>query len=70
MHVDHDRCQGHNRCAAIAPDLFEIDDYGTAHVVGDGAVPAEREQQARLAVDNCPEFAVSITEDRAEEIQR
>ena len=61
--VDQERCQGHNRCAAIAPDLFEIDDYGTAHVVGDGTVPAEQERPARLAVDNCPEFAVSITDD-------
>jgi len=63
VHVDHERCQGHNRCAAIAPDLFEIDDYGTAHVVGDGTVPAGRERPARLAVANCPEYAVSISDD-------
>src|SRR6478736_9680834 len=26
VHVDGDRCQGHNRCYAIAPDLFDVDD--------------------------------------------
>ena len=53
VHVDQERCQGHNRCAAVAPDLFEIDDYGTAHEVGDVIVPADRERAARLAVANC-----------------
>ncbi len=28
--VDPDRCQGHNRCHALAPALFDIDDYGYA----------------------------------------
>jgi ferredoxin len=70
VHVDQERCQGHNRCSAIAPDLFEIDDYGTAHAVGDGTVPEGRERAARLAVDNCPEYAVSISDDRAEETRQ
>ena len=63
VHVDQAKCQGHNRCAALAPDLFEIDDYGSAHPVGDGVVPAGRESAARLAVDNCPEFAVHVSDD-------
>jgi ferredoxin len=63
VRVEQERCQGHNRCAALAPDLFEIDDYGTAHVLGDGTVPGERERAARLAADNCPEYAVSMTDD-------
>jgi ferredoxin len=63
VHVDQERCQGHNRCVALAPSLFEIDDYGTASVVGDGAVAPEHEDDALLAVDNCPEFAISVTDD-------
>jgi len=63
VHVDELKCEGHNRCSALAPELFEIDDYGTAHVRRDGTVPAVLEEQARLAVANCPEFAVSITEE-------
>ena len=60
--VDSEKCQGHNRCFALVPELFDVDDYGTAVVIGDGSVPAELEEKARLAVANCPEFAISIEE--------
>ena len=60
--VASEKCQGHNRCFALAPELFDVDDYGTAVVIGDGSVPAELEEKARLAVANCPEFAISIEE--------
>jgi ferredoxin len=61
--VDQEKCQGHNRCFVVAPDLFELDDYGYAHEVGDGTVPAGMEEKARLAVVNCPENAINIEED-------
>ena len=60
--VDSERCQGHNRCFSLAPELFDVDHYGTAVVIGDGSVPAELEEKARLAVANCPEFAIGIEE--------
>lgn len=60
--VDSEKCQGHNRCFALAPELFDVDDYGTAVVIGDGSVPANLEEKARLAVANCPEFAIEIEE--------
>lgn len=63
VRVDSDRCQGHNRCYAIAPELFDVDDYGYAHERGDGAVPPELEDKARLAVANCPEFAITMVEE-------
>jgi ferredoxin len=63
VHVDPDKCQGHNRCYAIAPELFDVDELGFASEVGDGAVPSAMEEKARMAVANCPEFAISITED-------
>lgn len=63
LRVDSDRCQGHNRCAAVAPGLVEIDDLGYAHAIGDGTVPADQERAAQLAVSNCPELAISIDED-------
>ena len=62
VHVDPERCQGHNRCYAIAPELFEIDEYGTARAKGDGMVPPAHEEKARLAVKNCPEHAVRLTQ--------
>lgn len=63
IHVDQEKCQGHNRCYAIAPELFDVDDYGTASELNDGIVPPGLEDKARLAVANCPEFAVQIVEE-------
>ncbi|HTS53141.1 MAG TPA: ferredoxin [Burkholderiales bacterium] len=61
IRVEPERCQGHNRCHAIAPELFELDDYGYSRAAGDGAVPPRLEDKARLAVKNCPEHAVHLT---------
>ena len=61
--VDPDKCEGHNRCYSIAPELFDVDDYGYATAKGDGTVPPGLEEKARLAIDNCPEFAISAVED-------
>ena len=61
--VDPAKCQGHNRCYALVPELFDVDDYGTASASGDGIVPPKLAGKARLALANCPEFAIAITED-------
>ena len=61
--VDQSKCQGHNRCYAIAPELFDVDDLGNAFEIGDGVVPPQFVEKARLAVANCPEYAISIVED-------
>lgn len=63
VRVDDERCEGHGRCYAVAPELFEPDDIGNAVVIGDGIVPAELTSKARLAAENCPEHAVTIEED-------
>ena len=63
MRVDPTKCQGHNRCYALAPELFDVDDLGNAFELNDGVVPAGLEDKARLAAANCPEFAITITED-------
>ena len=60
--VDQGKCQGHNRCYSLAPELFDVDDYGMASAVGDGVVPAELEEKARRAAANCPEYAITIEE--------
>ena len=44
---------------ALAPELFDVDDYGQSSVTSD-AVPAELEDKARLAIANCPEYAIEI----------
>jgi ferredoxin len=62
VHVDPDKCQGHNRCYSVSPELFELDDLGMSREVGAGLVPAALVGQAQLAVANCPEHAISLTE--------
>lgn len=63
VHVDRERCQGHGRCYALAPELFEADDLGESSERGDGVVAADLEERARTAVANCPEQAITIEED-------
>jgi ferredoxin len=62
VRVDREKCQGHNRCKALAPELFELDEYGNAREKGDGTVPPGLEEKAYLAKSNCPEFAVEVSE--------
>ncbi|MGH8675337.1 MAG: ferredoxin [Burkholderiales bacterium] len=63
VRVDSERCQGHNRCCSLAPELFEADELGNARVKGDGVVSAAQEARARLAVANCPEHAVRLSQE-------
>ena len=60
VRVDQEKCQGHNRCYSIAPDLFELDDLGMSSAAGSGEVPAPLEAAARRAEANCPEHAVVV----------
>jgi ferredoxin len=64
VHIDKSRCQGHGRCYAVAPALFEADDIGNGVEIGGGVVPAGLEDDARRAVMNCPEQAISVEESR------
>jgi len=57
---DRSACVGHNRCYLLAPALFDVDDEGYAVPLVSGTVPAELEAAARLAADNCPEFAITL----------
>jgi ferredoxin len=60
--IHADRCQGHNRCKELLPELIALDELGNAHAVGNGAVPERLAGAARLAQANCPEFAVVVVE--------
>lgn len=62
--VDPEKCQGHNRCMIFAPEVFEVDDYGFATPRHPGQdVEIEFVEKARAAAANCPELAISLTED-------
>lgn len=62
VHLDAEKCQGHNRCYALAPELFDTDEYGQAVLLVEGDVPAELHDKARLAAANCPEYAITIAD--------
>ena len=63
VRVQSERCQGHNRCCSLAPELFEADELGNARVKGDGTVSPALEAKARLALTNCPEHAIRLSQE-------
>jgi ferredoxin len=62
VELDVARCQGHARCLALAPSLFDIDDDGFGRVLIDGEVGTSDIEAAKSAVINCPEGAILIVE--------
>ena len=64
MKITYNReaCQGHNRCYMLAPELFDVDDEGYAILLVEGDVPDELMEKAQLTVDNCPEYAIELTD--------
>jgi ferredoxin len=64
VHVDSEKCQGHNRCYAMAPGMFKVDEYGYATPQGEGILEDDDDVElAERAVENCPERAIFITEE-------
>jgi ferredoxin len=61
VRVDPDLCVGHGRCYALAADVFGADDFGHAEVLVVD-VTGDLLDQARIAVDNCPERAITLEE--------
>jgi ferredoxin len=53
---------GHNRCYALAPQIFDVDELGYSVVILE-EIPARLQSLALKAVRNCPERAISVVED-------
>lgn len=61
MHVSIDeKCQGHGRCLALAPEVFYVNNDGYGAVVGDGQFDDDRKNEVRNASVNCPEAAIRV----------
>jgi ferredoxin len=60
--IDEAKCTGHGRCFALAPGIFDVDELGQGIVIGDGEITPADEGAARLAEQNCPEYAISLVE--------
>ena len=61
VQLDAARCTGHERCYTLAPNVFDADDEGHCAVRTPEVAPAH-EREARVAVLNCPEDALSLNE--------
>jgi ferredoxin len=64
VRIDREKCQGHARCFALAPELFELDEMGNGRERGDGTVASGLEAKAYLAQANCPELAIAVIEEK------
>jgi ferredoxin len=62
--VDADRCMGHGRCYAVAPDLLTYDEEGFVSIRGRVIdVPEDQLDAAREAEMSCPEGAPQLIAD-------
>jgi ferredoxin len=59
--VDRDACISCGLCPDTAPEVFEMDDEDIAVVKAD-PVPADAEDSAREAAEQCPSDAIAIEE--------
>ncbi len=62
IRFEQEKCQGHNRCYLLAPELFDVDDDGYAVVLVEGELTDEQAAKAQLAADNCPEYAIEVVD--------
>jgi ferredoxin len=60
--ADRSACVGHAQCSAVCPSVFGNDELGYVVLHDDGRVPPGDEDDARLAVDSCPERALAVVE--------
>jgi len=57
--IDAESCQGHGRCVAACPEVFQFDDEGHAFVESED-VPVRLEEAVRRAEQQCPERAIQV----------
>ena len=60
--LDRDVCTGHGRCYALAPEVYGADDDGYCELLAEEPAP-ELMEKARLGAMNCPEEALTISEE-------
>ena len=57
--ADYDRCKSHGQCMIAAPEVFEVRDDGFMYILMDEVDDSLR-GACEMAVDSCPEQALSI----------
>lgn len=59
LEVDWVACKGHGLCAALLPELIDLDEWGYPLMSSD-VVPKASLSHARAAVAACPELALRL----------
>lgn len=58
VQVNQEMCEGHGKCQASAPEVFELRDDDVSYVLVDD-VPEELEPKVERAIRLCPRQAIS-----------
>ena len=62
--LNANRCSGHARCAAVAPEVYRLDENtGFVRLAGIVKVPPGLEAVALRGVRACPERAIQVLDD-------
>ncbi len=59
--VSENLCIGCGACAAIAPEIFELNDNGVSEVIN--ALDEENIEKAKEAEESCPTNAITVNEE-------
>jgi ferredoxin len=62
LYVDPDECEANAVCVGIAPEMFDLDDEDSLHVLVEHPVGPDQVARARDAVDSCPKRALFLKE--------
>jgi ferredoxin len=59
--VDRDACEANAVCAGLVPEVFEVDDDDSLHILVD-EIPGRLTDGVRHAVSSCPKAALRLAE--------
>ena len=60
--IDTDKCEGHQLCVKLLPEIFLLDAEEYTYTEADKDVPKEYEEMVRQAAQACPEQAIIVSE--------
>ena len=61
VEVDHAVCEANGICEMVAPEVFQLDDTDTLHVLQPD-YPEDQADAVQDAVDRCPKVALRLVE--------
>lgn len=62
LSVDATKCQAFGTCYQVAPNLFELDEWGFAKETSGGRFSSDQAELARKSIDECPADAIRLVD--------